>query len=165
MEPLEEPPAAPLYDWPPLTVEAAPGLPPEYVGPAPLPNSRPAFSCEVSDHPWLASRASASGAGCNVVALDVSVLFVVVEPEDCAVLPTPGFLLAKAPPLEMDSPARESDVMVPAPSVTGLLLAGSVVTWILLVKDHWVSRDIMNHAGSRYSPFDRVRQTYLCYRI
>lgn len=81
-----------------------------------------------------------------MVALDVSVLFVVVDPEDWAVLPTPGFLLAKAPPLAMDSPARESDVMVPAPSLTGLLLAGSVVTWVVLVKEHLVSRDMSYHA-------------------
>lgn len=56
-------------------------------------------------------------------------------------LPTPGFLLAKAPPLAMDSPARESDVIVPAPSLTGLLLAGSVVTWIVLVIERRLSRD------------------------
>jgi len=66
------------------------------------------------------------------------------------VLPTPGFLLAKAPPLAMDSPARESELMVPAPSLILLLLDGSVVTWTVLVRVYCVSRDSRYRIDSAY---------------
>ena len=58
----------------------------------------------------------------------MSVVFVVVEDEGCdeaASWPEP-----KLPPELMDSPARESEVMVPAFSTLGLLIPwGSLVTW------------------------------------
>ena len=67
-----------------------------------------------------------SGAGDSVVAALVSVVAKVeLEPEtpDGS---APRFE-AKAPPLRWDSAASESDATAPAPSVVGLLVAGSLV--------------------------------------
>ena len=62
----------------------------------------------------------------------MSVVFVVVPCAGCGSAATPGFLAAKAPPDAIDSPASESEMMVPVPSLTGLRLAsGSVVTYMV----------------------------------
>jgi hypothetical protein len=72
-------------------------------------------------------RASASGAGSRTVALEISVLFVVVPREGWSEIPEAS--LPKEPPLLRDSAARESEVMMPEDSLMGLLKAsGSLVT-------------------------------------
>jgi hypothetical protein len=63
-----------------------------------------------------------------VVALDVSVVLVVVELEGCPDAPALGLPSPKLPEPFRDSAARESDVTVPTASLMGLLDAGSVVT-------------------------------------
>lgn len=63
------------------------------------------------------------------MALEVSVVFVVVEAEGCFDAAALGLSSPNEPPSLSDSAARESDVMVPTPSWMGLRVdSGSVVT-------------------------------------
>lgn len=74
------------------------------------------------------SRSSDVGAGLSLVALEVSVVFVVVEAEGCLEAAALGFPAPKEPSLCRDSAARESDVTTPTASWMGCLAAGSLVT-------------------------------------
>jgi hypothetical protein len=62
------------------------------------------------------------------VALEVSVLFVLVEEEGCLDAAAFGLPSPKEPEFLRDSPARESDVTVPTASLILLFDAGSLVT-------------------------------------
>ena len=86
---------------------------------------------------WLApldscctSRAFAFAAGASLVALDVSVVLLVVDLEGCAEAAAYGFPEAKPPLLFNDSAARESDVTRPVASWMGWFERGSVVTYV-----------------------------------
>jgi hypothetical protein len=60
--------------------------------------------------------------------LVVSVVFVVVDEDGCLLAAALGLPSPKEPEFFRDSPARESEVTVPTPSLIGILDAGSVVT-------------------------------------
>jgi hypothetical protein len=99
-----------------------------YVGPTPASFSRPepALSCEVSDEPSWASRASASTAGASLVAFEVSVLLVLVECEGCLEAAAFGLPSPKWPEPDSfrESAASESEVTTPTASA----LVWSLVT-------------------------------------
>lgn len=65
------------------------------------------------------------------MALEVSVVFVVVEAEGWLVTPAFGLPSPKWPWFLRDSPASESDVTVPTASLMGIFDWGSVVTYRL----------------------------------
>ena len=67
-------------------------------------------------------------AASSLVALEVSVLFVLVEAEGCFDAAALGLPSPNEPEFLSDSPARESDVTVPTASLILLFDAGSVVT-------------------------------------
>jgi len=76
---------------------------------------------------FAASRASLLTAGSSLVALDVSVVFVVVDAEGCLEAAALGLPAPKEPDWR-DSAARESDVTTPTASGIALSAAGSLVT-------------------------------------
>jgi len=78
--------------------------------------------------PIIDSRSSELAAEGSLVAEEVSVVFVVVEDEGCAVAPALGLPAPKEPEFLRDSPARESEVTVPTASLMRLLASGSLVT-------------------------------------
>lgn len=59
----------------------------------------------------------------------MSWVFVVVDADGCLLAAALGLPSPNEPSPFRDSPARESDVTVPTPSWTGILDAGSVVTY------------------------------------
>lgn len=82
-----------------------------------------------------------------MVAPEVSVLLVVVELEGCeeaaAWLPAPN-----EPPTFNDSPARESDVTVPAFSTLGLLIPSLVLVTYLIEVRNLLDRQVVNGSNT-----------------
>jgi hypothetical protein len=76
------------------------------------------------------------------VALEVSVVLVVVEADGGPEGPRALLSAAKSPPCLIDSAARESDVTVPGFSILTLLASAvSVGAWIQYVSDVALARD------------------------
>lgn len=88
------------------------------MGPTPDSLPRPLEELMIfsSFQPSCASRACASTAGSRRVALDVSVLLVLVDADGCFDAAAFGFPLPNEPSPWSDSAARESEVTMPTPS-------------------------------------------------